>query len=387
MGIRSEIVCLTLVACFGAVARAERLTIYSPHGKDILEEFEKGFEATSPGVDVVWLDLGAQSCLDRIRAEGRNPQADLWWGGPSTQFAIAAAEGLLEPYRPTWAGAVRESARDEEDRWYGQFLLPLCIAYNRERLRAEDAPKTFDELLDPRYRGQIILRYPIESGTLRNFIAATIVRLDGLVERPVRAAQWLRDLARNTKGYAADSTLLNQKIERGEGTLTIWNLTDILFQAERYGYRFGYVVPERDVPVITDAIAIVRGAPSPDLARRFYEYATSIESGVRLARSHFRIPARGDVPRDRLPAWQAELRYEPQPVDWAAVARLEPGWMRFWESQIRGFTGLAEGSGGSGGGRPPWLRALLWASIVAGIPGAMISRSIRERRRRALHDV
>ena len=77
----ARIAAATLAAVVSSRASGESLTIYSPHGKDILEEFEKGFEEKNPGVDVVWLELGAQACLDRIRAERANPQADLWWGG------------------------------------------------------------------------------------------------------------------------------------------------------------------------------------------------------------------------------------------------------------------------------------------------------------------
>ncbi|MBI3847378.1 MAG: extracellular solute-binding protein [Planctomycetes bacterium] len=378
---------LFLFASLLREAPARTLTIYSPHGKDILEEFERGFEEAHPGVDVRWLDLGAQACLDRIRAERGNPQADLWWGGPSTLFIRAAEEKLLDSYRPSWADAVPKAARDPHDLWFGQFSLPICIAYNSERLRPEDAPRTFDELLDPRFRGQIVIRYPIESGTMRSFFSATVARLDGPVARPERAAVWLRELARNTKGYAADSTLLNQMMERGEATVTVWNLTDIVFQRERYGYHFETVVPERDVPVITDSLAVVKGGPSPDLARQFYEYATSIDASVRLANAHFRIPARRDIPIDRLPAWQAALHYEPQDIDWITLSKLEPGWMKFWESEVRGFTGAAEGSVGRTDDRPTWIRALLWGSIVVLLPGLAIARATSRRRQRVFHDV
>ncbi len=53
------------------------LTVYSPHGKELLEYFERGFEATHAGVDVQWVDMGSQEVLDRLRAEKANPQADL----------------------------------------------------------------------------------------------------------------------------------------------------------------------------------------------------------------------------------------------------------------------------------------------------------------------
>src|ERR671915_1574548 len=82
------------------------LTIYSPHGKDILEHYKRTFEQAHPGVDVQWVDMGSQEVLERLRAEAANPQADLWFGAPSESFERAAKENLLEPYSPTWASAV-----------------------------------------------------------------------------------------------------------------------------------------------------------------------------------------------------------------------------------------------------------------------------------------
>jgi iron(III) transport system substrate-binding protein len=80
-----------LAACSGGDGRTV-LTIYSPHGKDLLEYYERGFEASHPAIDVQWVDMGSQEVLDRLRAEKANPQADLWFGAPSEIFARAAAK-------------------------------------------------------------------------------------------------------------------------------------------------------------------------------------------------------------------------------------------------------------------------------------------------------
>ena len=47
-------------------------------------------------MDVRWLDMGSQDVLDRVRSEKENPQADVWWGAPSTLFQQAEKEGLLQ---------------------------------------------------------------------------------------------------------------------------------------------------------------------------------------------------------------------------------------------------------------------------------------------------
>src|SRR5437660_2800221 len=98
------------------------LIVYSPHGKELLEYLEQGFEKAHPDVDVQWVDMGSQEVLDRLRAEKANPQADLWFGAPAEIFGRAAGEGLLDPYTPTWADKVPAEARDPQARWVGTYM-------------------------------------------------------------------------------------------------------------------------------------------------------------------------------------------------------------------------------------------------------------------------
>src|SRR5687768_9757491 len=92
-------VAITLsVACKGDGRTV--LTVYSPHGKDLLGYFEAEFEKANPKIDVQWVDMGSQEVLDRIRVEAANPQADVWFGAPAEAFDRAAGEGLLHPYKP-----------------------------------------------------------------------------------------------------------------------------------------------------------------------------------------------------------------------------------------------------------------------------------------------
>ena len=119
------------------------LIVYSPHGPDLLEDFEARFEALNPTVDLQWLDMGSQEVLDRIRSEQANPQADVWFGGPSQLFAAAASQGLLAPHQPPWAGEVAEQS-DSQGRYLALYYTPLVIAYNSEAVDSAAAPQDWD---------------------------------------------------------------------------------------------------------------------------------------------------------------------------------------------------------------------------------------------------
>ena len=335
----AALVCLPALAACGDGRTP--LLVYSPHGKEMLQAYEEAFEAENPTVDVQWIDLGSQAAYDRVRAERQNPQASVWWGAPQTLFMQAADEGLLQPFTPSWAEAVPDDAKDAEGRWYGTYLTPEGLLFNTEAVAEGEVPDDWDVLLDPRWRGRILIRSPLESGTMRTLWGAMILR-QPTVEDGYR---WLARLDQNTKGYAADPTQLYLRVARGEADLTMWNLPDTYLQAQTY--PFGFRAPEAGTPVLVDGIAIPAGAPQPELARAFVEFVTSEAALVDQAQRFHRIPARTDVPTERLPDWMAAGTFTPMDLDWDRLAAEGPTWMQVWDEQIkgRGAEYLAESGG------------------------------------------
>ncbi len=308
----------------------EALLVYSPHGKEMLGAYEEAFEAENPTVDVQWIDLGSQAAYDRVRGERQNPQASVWWGGPQTLFMQAAEEGLLQPFEPSWAAAVPAEAKDAEGRWYGAYLTPTGLLVNTEAVAEGEAPASWDDLLDARWRDRLLIRSPLASGTMRTLWGAMILR-QPTVEDGYR---WLARLDENTKGYAADPTQLYLRIARGEADLTMWNLPDTYLQAQTY--PFGYTAPAPGVPVLVDGIAIPAGAPQPELARAFVEFVTSEGALLDQAERFHRIPARTDIPAGSLPDWMAAGTFAPMDLDWDRLAEEGPTWMQVWDEQIKG---------------------------------------------------
>ena len=326
-----------VVACAGCAKNgAAPVVVYSPHGKEMLSAFARAYEAAYPGSAVEWLDMGSQDAYDRIRTEKENPQADIWWGGPMTAFSRAEREGLLEPYVPSWDGAVDTACRSAGKSWYGTFLTPEVIMYNTNRITPEDAPKDWDDLLAPAWRGKIVIRSPLASGTMRIIFSSMILRARRGGGDDEEGFSWLRRLDANTKTYSADPTQLYIAIAREEGLVTLWDLPDVMLQVEAHHYPFGYVIPASGTPLITDGIALVRGSRHPEEAKRFYEFVTSRESLVRQAREFFRIPARKDIPRAGLPAWMQALEIRPLGVNFDTLSAREKGWMKKWDETVRG---------------------------------------------------
>lgn len=327
------IVLIASSACRQSSQRS--LLIYTPHGQDMLRDFVTRYKQAHPEVDVQFLDMGSREVFERIRAERNRPQADLWWGAAHTTFQTAADENLLAPYRPTWADKVPDYARDAKDRWYGTYETPEVIVYNSDAVRAEDAPRDWDDVLDPKWRDKVLIRNPNPSDTMRAIFGALIWRGYKDTNSPEKGYEWLRKLDANVHEYTADGTLLVQKLARQEGLISFWDMPDVRVYQEQKKLPLAYTIPTSGTPVVIDCIAIVRGAPHEEEARRFYEFVTTSDSLINSARNYYRIPARNDIDRKQLPDWM-NAPFARMTLDWDLLRSQGNDWMRYWETNIRG---------------------------------------------------
>jgi iron(III) transport system substrate-binding protein len=318
------------------------LVVYSPHGRDLLTLMEKSFEAKHPDVDVRWLDMGSQEVYDRVRSEAANPQADVWFGGPQTIFARGASDGLLAPFRPGWADAIPEASRGPSDLYFGSYRTAPVLVYNSQALKPEEAPGDWDDLLDPRWKGKILIRDPLASGTMRTLFGMILARSVKETGNPVRGWDWLRRLDGQTKEYVQNPALLMEKLNRREGLITVWELTDMLWQAKR-GAPLGYRFARSGAPVIDDSVGLVKGTPHAAQARAFIEYVGSVEGQQLAAREAFRLPARTDLKPEQLPQWAQDVLKELKPadVDWSLIAKNGQEWMATWDRTVRSHGGAA----------------------------------------------
>ncbi len=313
------------------------LTVYSPHGKELLQHYERAFEATRPDVDVQWVDMGSQEVLDRLRAEKANPQADVWFGAPAEIFNRAASEGLLHPYTPAWADKVPAEARGADGNWFGTYLTPEVIAYNTNAVTAAEAPKDWEDVLDPKWKGKVLIRDPVASGTMRAIFGAILARSVARTGNTEQGWEFLRRLDANTKEYVLNPAMLYQKLGREEGVITLYNMPDIATLEQRTKTPVGFTIPTSGTPLIVDAIALVRGGKHADVATAFYEFVNTPVALRTAAEKFLRIPARSDVPDDALPPVirRARAEVKAMPTDARLIADSLDTWMKFWDASIR----------------------------------------------------
>jgi len=152
------------------------------------------------------------------------------------------------------------------------------------------------------------------------------------------AANYIARLVR--KGYRVaiceqtEEASKTKKLVRREGLVTLWNLPDVWNYKEQKGFPIGYNFPTSGTPVITDGIAVLRGAQHEAEAKRFYEFVTTSEALVLAAKKYYRVPVRTDVDRSQLPAWMNE-KVNAMPLDWNVLRKQSGEWLRYWDTEIR----------------------------------------------------
>lgn len=310
-------------------------TIYTARDKALAESVVKDFEAANPdwkGMATV-LTLGAQEALERVRAEKSNPQGDVWWGGTSQQLSTGAADGILAPAPEGVVKAVPEENRDPEGLWVGEMKLAELFLVNTEMMKPEEAPKDWDELLDPALKDKIIIRDVEASGTMRSIYCSMIDRQFTQTGSADAGYEWLAKLDANTVAYAANPTDLYQRISRQEAPLTLWNLQDIMLQKNGDFGMFAPVVPASGAPMLIDGLAKIKGGPGAEGADKFISFLMSEEEQKKLAEEQYQIPAR-ELSED--PSWLKDLNLTELEVDWKRIQENENDWISHWAQNIKG---------------------------------------------------
>ncbi len=151
------------------------------------------------------------------------------------------------------------------------------------------------------------------------------------------AVDHMKYITKSTSAYVINPSLLVEKLCRREGLVTLWDLPDLLI-AQSQGRPLSYRFPESGTVVIDDAIALVRGAKHEVAARAYIEFVGTIEAQILTAKESFRLPARLDLPAERVPEWVTRVDREMKtaPVNWALQAREGAAWMAEWDRRVRG---------------------------------------------------
>jgi iron(III) transport system substrate-binding protein len=329
--------------------------VYTPFPQSTADEWAAAFERDT-GIHVEQIEEPTTRVYSRLRAEKAYPRADVWIGGGGmVPFISAANEGLLEPYQPHIPFDMPEHRghlvlRDPQWRWEGVAIIGLGFAYNPSRLPADQLPRTWDDLALPRWHHDVIMYDPAASGTAMLFVEAAIMRSLQHSGSEEPGWKYLTDYYHNLSRYAGDGPP-SMMVSRGECDIGIHfehqvlqyieqNHSEAAIEQAQKSLRWT-ILPES--PVIVDPIALVKGAPHPENARRFIDYIFSHE-GMRIINKCFFVvdPSFPAPPHLDYTIDQMMAHSMPLDIDWmgANFHRL----LVRWQNQVEDNHWLWEGS-------------------------------------------
>jgi iron(III) transport system substrate-binding protein len=159
-----------------ALAQKTRLTVYTAMENDQLGPYKQAFEADNPNTEIVWVRDSTGVVTARFLAEKDNPRADIIWGLAASSLALFDAQGLLEPYTPAGANALKPMFRSGKnpDPWVGMDAFLAVVCFNTAEAAKGNAPKpaSWNDLTNAAYRGKVVMPHPASSGTGYLTIAA-----------------------------------------------------------------------------------------------------------------------------------------------------------------------------------------------------------------------
>ena len=255
------------------------------------------------GIRVAMARKSSGEILAQIRAEAQNPRTDIWFGGSAETHIAAAEANLLQPYSsPNMAGLhdwARNVHRITGERCVGVSSGAIGIAWNRELMARKNLPipRSWADLLNPAYRGEIQLPNPNSSGTAYTIIAGLVQLWD-----EDRAFDYLRRLNANVNAYTRSGAAPMQAVARGETALAVsFNMEVTSMIQAGFPIEIGY--PEEGTSYEVACMSIIRGARNLPQARRFYDWyltPTAMDIGPRVNQWH--VPAhREATPDARIP--------------------------------------------------------------------------------------
>lgn len=312
-------------------AAAEKITVYTvlPEtevNRQINEEFTK-----RTGIEVEMLSIPAVGTVaSRIRTEKARPRAEVFAAATVDFQEALAKEGLLLAYKSPLEtdDVIKKGYSDPNGYWHGWFGQTTAIFWNRNRFDKElgnsPKPSTWDDLLNPAYKGQVILANPQTSAIGYVLLATQVFRLG-----EDKAWDYTKKLNANVKQYTPSAPLTVTLVEQGEGTLGAFWLSDILTSKIGRKQPIDFVVPQDNV-VSVWAASIINGAPNPEGAKKYIDFLLSEYPQSINAKFGFRSPLNPKVAPPEGAPTLSELKTVKYDLPWATtnMDRIRKEWSR-----------------------------------------------------------
>jgi len=302
------VIALLLGWGIGAVQAAEEVRIYT-YMLVIQDELTK-FLSDNTGVRVKTLGLSGGEMWARVQAEKPNIGADLLFGFGSGPAILGKREGLWEPYLdpPAWRD-IHARYKDKDGTWYDVGTFSFVLVGNKDLLakKGHKMPESWFDLLDPKWKGEIVMPSPVSSGTAF-MINASFLQLLGWD----KGWDFLEKLDANVAQYTKSGNTPLEQVGRGEFMLGITS-DEKVPQRLQQGFPIYWSVPKEGIGYEGNIVAIVKGTKQLEAAKKIVNFA-GMEKFQRWLAQFGYLSAR-DAPN---PLYPSKPKFVSYSYEWAA---------------------------------------------------------------------
>ena len=262
-----------------AAARKEgKLVWYTSLALPSAEKMGKLFETAHPGIKVEVNRVGSQRILQRVMQEvGANiKNVDVIHTSDAGHFELLKDKKLLMKHTPAGVEAFPAGFKDRDGYCYGLRATVTAIAYNTKSVSAADAPKTWKDLLHPRWKSKMVTAHPGYGGVISTHILA-LVHLFGW--------DYFKQLGQQNVMIVQSAVDPAGIVASGERLIAV-NAGDYNFyQTKKQGNPVELVYPKEGVPLVVSPTAIAAFAPHPNAAKLFTDFGFTRQVQQFLAES------------------------------------------------------------------------------------------------------
>src|SRR5579859_2215589 len=259
-------------ALIEAAKKEGQVVHYTSTDLPVAERLAKAFGTKYPDIAVRVERSGAERVFQRIGQEytSRIYAADVVNSSDAAHFIVWKRDGILAPYVPEDVAKFYPPEHRDDDGQFASWRIFLSIiAYNTKLVKAEDAPKSYADLLDPKWKGKIVKAHPGYSGTI---MTATY--------QLQRDLGWtfFEQLAKQNVMQVQSSADPPKKLELGERAVMADGNEYNILQLREAGRPVEPVYAAEGSPMIIGPNGIFKGSPNPNAAKLFQSFCFSREA-------------------------------------------------------------------------------------------------------------
>jgi iron(III) transport system substrate-binding protein len=287
LGVLACIVGLAVPAAWAQGKPENSVVVYSAADSDMVNAAVAAFEKKYPGTKASTVVAGTGEIIKRMEAEKGRPLGDLGWSfGPE---AIGDKKSLFEPYLSREASAFFPGQVPADHVWTPFTTMPYVIMYNKKLVSESEKPKSWKDVLDPKWKGKVAYADASKSGSSYTLLVTWLT----IYGKNDAGWKFVEDLLRQCK-VLPKSSMTYQGVANGEYPIGL-TFEQAAFEYLKGGAPIGLIYPSEGTAITLDGSAIVRNAPHPNAAKLFADFTVSKELQQMMVERFGRRSVRKDV--------------------------------------------------------------------------------------------